>query len=258
MEPKPENEWTILRRGTVKPISPLFGTYLGDVIHNTRSALDNLVCAMIRRNDPDHSVEHAYFPAYDGKKQWINQIVERERSTDGPAPTDGVSDDVLAAIEASQPYHIKGISMARTPLIRLQAASNTDKHQTIHATTPRVAAHRQIPWLGVTIPPGQFEIVPSGYFTIRKYKTASLGTPIEIGAEIGRLKIRTLRQPPPDTEVGVKTRIPLEVAFTVEGKSGEVTHWDLWDMVNEAWRAVLRVEIAAGIHGLPAQDAYGA
>lgn len=255
MEPKPENEWTILRRGTVEPISPLFGAYFGDVIHNARSALDNLVCAMIRLNDPDHSVEHAYFPAYDGKKQWINQIVDRDRGADRLAPTDGVSADVLAAIEQSQPYHIKGVTMARTPPIRLQAASNTDKHQAIHATTPRVAAHRQIPWLGQTVPPGRFEIVPPGYFKIRKSKTAPLGTPIETGAEIGRLKIATVQEPPPDAEVGVKTLIPLEIAFSVEGKSIEITHWDLWGMVNEAWRAVLRVEAAAGVHGLPAQDA---
>lgn len=245
-DPEPEDQWTILRHGYVEPLSPLWGTYLGDFIHNARSALDNLVCAMIRLNDPSHGVEHAYFPAYDGRKQWVSEIVNRNREIDRLAPTDGVSDAVLASIERSQPYHITGVSMSRTPMMMLQAASNTDKHQTIHATTARIAGPREvIP--GVKIPRGNLRIVPSGYFQIRKQRPAAPGTPIETGAEIGRMKVRTLRMPPPDVQVGVHTHIPMEIAFSVEAKTAEMTHWDIWAMISEAWRIVLRVEHAAGI-----------
>ncbi len=257
-ETKPEKEWTIFKRGDVKPISPLFGAFLGDFIHNARSALDNLVVAMIRRNDPGHSVEHAYFPAYDGSAKWRNEIVTRDRTAHGPAPTDGVSDAVLTAIEKSQPYRTKpmGVSIARTPLMLLQAASNTDKHQAIHATTPRIPVPGRIIGPNLSVPRGRLHITPPGYFKMLKSRVAAPGTPLETGAEIGRAKIRVVQLPPPNVEVGVNASIPMEIAFSVEGKSGEITHWDLWDMANEAWRVVLRVEEAAGIHGLPRQDAY--
>jgi hypothetical protein len=257
-EPKPEDEWTIIRRGYVQPLSPLWGTYLGDFLHNTRSALDNLVCAMIRRNDPSHSLKRAFFPAYQSEKEWVSNVVERDRETEGFAPTDGVSREVLTAIKESQPYRTRRgqSSMARTPLILLQAASNTDKHQALHATVPRIAAPRQIT-PDLKIPRARFNMVPPGYFQIRSSRAATPGTPIETGAEMGRMKLRTLQLPPPDADVGVQTRVAMEIAFGVEGNSVEITHWDIWAMLNETWRTTLRVEAAAGIHGLPPIDAYG-
>ncbi len=221
----------------------MFGTYLGDFIHNARSALDNLVCAMILRNDPDHPIEHAAFPAYDGKKKWISEIVGRNRNTDGPAPTDGVSADVLAAIERSQPYNIKGMRVQRAPLFLLQAASNTDKHRTIYAAGAVIAPRSTFP--------GSIEAVPPGYFRLRQAKIAAPGSPYETGTEIGRAKVRISRRPPPDAEVGVYVRLPLDITFSVEGKREVLTQRDIWPMMNDVWRVVLRVEKAAGITGLP-------
>jgi hypothetical protein len=258
VDPKPENEWTIVRRGEVKPLSPLWGTFLGDFIHNTRSALDNLVHAMIQLNEPSQGLEHVGFPAYMSEKEWVDKIVERDRECRGPAPTDGVSEPVLAAIKESQPYKTlkSGTRLERHPLLLLQAASNTDKHRMLHDATPRIAPRREITW-GVRVPGGNFQMVPAGCFQIRKSRAATPGTPIKTGAEIGRMKVRTLRIPPPDAEVGVVVAVPMEIAFSVEGNAREIVHWDLWDMANEAWRVVLRVEGAAGIHGLPPQLAYG-
>jgi|SRR5271166_4238415 len=240
-EPEPEDKWTIFRRGTVEPPDPRWGAIVGDFIHNTRSALDNLVCAMILRNEPSNSLEHAYFPAYDGRKKWDAEIARRDRDADGPAPTDGVTQDVLAAIEESQPYHIKSAAVRRrAPLLRLQTASNLDKHRAIHAASVEIAPH--------AIFRGEIHVVPSGFFQLRKPKTASPGTAVETGAEIGRAKIRVVRTPPPDVEVGVYARTAIAIRFRIEERPFDVLHTEVWEMLGAAWRAVLRAEHAAGIN----------
>ena len=214
-----------------------------DFVHNARSALDNLVCAMIVRDDVDHPVGHAAFPAYEGEKQWLHEIVNRDREQDGPAPTDGVSSEVLTAIERSQPYHIQGrAKRRRASLLLLQAASNVDKHRTIYATSAKVAPRE--------VYRGSLRFVPHGYFTALKTRIARPGTPIQTDSEIGRMRIRTIRTPPPNVEVGVHALVPMDLTFSIEGGL-ELTQGDIWPMMNEIWKVVLRVEKAAGISGLP-------
>jgi hypothetical protein len=239
-EAEPKDKWTIFRRGYVEPPDPRWGTLLGDFIHNARSALDNLVCAMILRQDPDASLEHAAFPAYEGRKQWNAGIINRDRSTDGPAPTDGVAAEVLAAIEESQPYHIKGTATRkRAPLLRLQTASNLDKHRTLHAASVEIAAR--------DIFPGELQVIPPGIFKLRKAKVAAPGTPVKTGAEIGRAKIRVTQPLPPDMEVGVYARTAIAIRFSIGGHPFEMLHPEVWAMLSAAWRAVLRAEHATGI-----------
>ncbi|HEY3970480.1 MAG TPA: hypothetical protein VGL79_03675 [Solirubrobacteraceae bacterium] len=240
-DPQPEDEWTTISRGTVAPPDPRWGTILGDFIHNTRSALDNLVCAMILHNDPSNSLEDAYFPAYDGWKKWDAEIASRDRDANGPAPTDGMAPDVLAAIEESQPYHIKGAAARRhAPLLLLQTASNLDKHRTIHAASIEIAPR--------DIFPGELRAIPPGFFQLRKAKIAAPGTPVETGAEIGRAMVRVIDTPPPDMEVGVYARTAIAIRFSIEGRPFKLLHTEVWEMIGAAWRAVLRAEHAAGIN----------
>jgi hypothetical protein len=242
-QPKPENEWTILKRGHVKPLSPMWGTYLGDAVHNTRAALDQFLCALVLRANPDRSVEHVQFPVYEGRQQWINDIERRDRRSAGPAPTDGLPAELLAVVEQAQPYHLTGAAKKRAPLLLLVIASNADKHRAVHEAFPRVAPR--------DIHAGHVEIVPTGFFSIRKAKVAAPGTPIEAGTEVGRMKVRTIVLPPPDAEVGVHVIAPMEIAFRIPGKPLITTHWDLWEMVSAVWNIVLQMEGVAGIHGLP-------
>lgn|GEM_PF-4577312 len=242
-QPEPENEWTVLKRGDIEPLSPMWGTYLGDFVHNTRAALDQFLCALILRSDPNSSVEHVQFPTYEGQQQWINSIEARDRSVDGPAPTDGLLTELLAVVEQAQPYHLRGAAKKRAPLLLLLIASNADKHRAVHEAFPQVGPremHR-----------GLIEIIPKGYFRVLAAKVAKPGTPIETGAEVGRMKVRIIREPPPDAEVGVHVIAPMEIAFRVPGKPLVTTHRDLWAMVSAAWNLVLHLEEVAGIHGLP-------
>lgn len=242
-QPKPENQWTILRHGDVEPLSPMWGTYFGDVLHNTRAALDQLVCALILRADPDESVEHAQFPIYDVEEKWINDIERRRRVPDRRPMIDGLPEGIATAIKELQPYKLKKADRKTAPLMLLLIASNADKHRAVHEAIPRVGTR--------DIHSGRVRVVPAGYFKVLQAKTPPPGTVMETGAEMGRLKVRKLREPPPGAEVGVHVVAPLEIAFRLPGKTRVTTHWDLWKMVSEAWNIVLRLEEIAGIHGLP-------
>jgi hypothetical protein len=242
-QPKPENQWTVIRRGTVLPLSPMWGTYFGDVVHNTRAALDQLICALILRADPNESVEHAQFPIYDVEEKWMNDIERRHRVSDRRPMIDGVPEGIAAAIKELQPYKLKGSASKTAPLMLLLIASNADKHRAVHEAIPRVGSR--------DVHPGRVQIVPPGYFKVRQAKIAAPGTVMETGAEVGRVKVRMLQVPPPDAEVGVHVIAPMEIAFRLPGKTRITTHWDLWAMVSAAWNIVLQLEDIAGVHGLP-------
>ena len=178
-----------------------------------------------------------------GLPAWLSQIVNRRR--DDPAPTDGVSPEVLAAVERSQPYHIKSPAVRRPelpPLLLLQAVSNVDKHRIIYATSVKIAPR--------SVFPGRLFIEPHGFFKLRKAKIAAPGTLVETGSEIGRMKVRTIEIPPANIEVGVRTLVPVDIGFSIDGQQ-ELTQRDIWPMMNDLWKVVLRVEKAAGISGLP-------
>jgi hypothetical protein len=233
-EPQPSNQWTIVQWGNIEPLSPMWGTYMGDVVHNLRSALDNLVCTLILLNNPDHSIEHAQFPIHDGEKQWINEIEQRNHAR-GLAPTDGLAIPFLTAIKGLQPYHLRGAAKKNAPLRKLHLASNADKHRTVHTSSPRIGAKKAQIW-----------IEPKGYFKIARSKAAPRGTTIEEGAEIGRMKLVPLR-PPPYPHMRVKIKASLEVAFSIERKPLLTTHDDLWAMLREVSRIVIKLEKIAGI-----------
>jgi hypothetical protein len=235
-EPQPSNQWTIVRWGEVEPIDPMWGVYMGDVIHNLRSALNHFICAIILINDPNHSLKDAQFPINDAEEKWINDIERRRRVTDRRPMTDGVPGPILTAIKELQPYHLKGAAKRNSPLVKLMIASNADKHRAIHTSTPRIGAKNASIW-----------IEPKDCFKVLKSKVAPHGTPIEQGAEVGRLRLRVLGPPPPNTTVKVHLDTSLEVVFSIDGKPHMTTYVDLVGMLNEVGRVILRLEKVAGI-----------
>jgi hypothetical protein len=235
-EPQPSDQWTIVRWGEVEPLSPMWGTYMGDVVHNLRSALNHFICVLILLNDPKHSLKDAQFPIHDIEEKWINDIERRRRVTDRRPMTNGVTEPILAAIKELQPYHLKGIAKKNSPLMKLLIASNADKHRTIHVSTPRIGDKKGSIW-----------IEPRDCFQILRSKVAPYGTAIEKGAEVGRLRLRALGSPPPDSKVKVYLKTSLDVAFSIDGKPLVTTYTDLVEMLNEVGRIMLRLEQVAGI-----------
>jgi hypothetical protein len=104
-----------------------WGAIIGEIVHDFRSGLDQLVWQLVRLNggSPDNG---SFFPIcakepeggfVQTRRQWTDK---RNRVRHGPLF--GISDDALACIEACQPYKTNELV-----LLRLHDLWNTDKHR---------------------------------------------------------------------------------------------------------------------------------
>jgi hypothetical protein len=198
------DEWDILTWLEVEDPDPTFGVWAGELIHDVRSALDQLVYALVSENDNDAG-EHTQFPIYDSETNWIRDIEERD-PTRNPSPIRGVTDDEFAFIKAAQPYHLAHKKRAGHPLMQLLRMSNVDKHRTLHAAAIRTSA------------PTRVFYQPEGYVMILKKTLTKPGTLVKAGAEIGRVKRRLIAVPPPGTQVQLRIQGVTELVFMQEGK----------------------------------------
>ena len=132
---------------------------------------------------------------------------------------DGVPAPAVAMLKELQPYKRTGAAKRNAPILLLLIASNADKHRDLHVALPRISAHDR--------DRGYIKVEPKGFLKILAWKIARAGTPVETGAEVGRMKARVLRPPPPGTEVGVHIVAPMEVAFRLPGKERITTHRNL-------------------------------
>lgn len=115
------------------------GLIIGDIAHNLRSALDNLVYELVVAchgdPPPDRFVRYSEFPIF-GPQAMSSAV--RKRRIGGIAPR------AQAIIEGLQPYH-RGNDYASDPLWVLYELSNIDKHRRLHLT-PFVT---RSPWFAV-------------------------------------------------------------------------------------------------------------
>jgi len=136
-----------------------WGAIIGEIVHDFRSALDQLVCEFVRLNGGEPGKMHT-FPIcgeepskgfeVEMRRQWTDR---RGRPRHGPLF--GVSEDAVALIESCQPY--KGPNGAR--LRQLHDLWNTDKHETLIPTilwgpAPEIKLTNVIL---IAQPPGRFE-----------------------------------------------------------------------------------------------------
>jgi hypothetical protein len=136
-----------------------WGAITGEIVHDFRSALEQLVWQLVLLNSGEPRKSHT-FPLRD-KEPWKGFAVEMRRQwTDRSGrlrygPLFGVSDDAATLIESCQPY--KGPNGGR--LRQLHELWNTDKHQTLIPTilwgpAPEITLTNA---LLVAQPPGHFE-----------------------------------------------------------------------------------------------------
>lgn len=105
-----------------KPVPIRFSTLIGDLVHNLRTALDLLVCDLVRINGK--SAKQVYFPFCASAADLPHAIRERKIHRAGP--------DIVAAIENLKPY--TGGNIALRAIHDLDV---TDKH---HALLPVLGA----------------------------------------------------------------------------------------------------------------------
>ncbi len=199
------DEWDILAWLEAEDPNPTFGVWAGELIHDVRSALDQLVYALVSENDNDPG-EHTQFPIYDSETLWNRDIEERD-PTRSPSPIRGITDEEFTFIKAAQPYHLAHKKRTGHPLMQLLRMSNVDKHRTLHAAAIRTSA------------PTRIVYEPPGYIAIAKRILTKPGTLVEAGAEIGRVKRRIIAVPPPGTQVQVRIQGITELVFMEEGKT---------------------------------------
>lgn len=92
---------------------------VGEIAHDLHSALDHIVCELIRINNPASSCSDSSFPIY---KDPLGAGEQREELR-------GVPDPARAIIEAHQPHtYVRGAPTLH-PLWQLRVLSNRDKHR---------------------------------------------------------------------------------------------------------------------------------
>ena len=154
---------------------PLYwGIALGDVVHNIRSALDNLVYQLVLLAGAEPHGIHQ-FPITDHPNEWITKV-EYPPECRKLGALDFIDPRYVAFIKSLQPYEpATGIPM----LAVIRRFSNTDKHRLIHAARASLTASPKLEaFLGI----------PATIFS-PTYKRP--GTPVEDGAEIARFKTST-------------------------------------------------------------------
>jgi hypothetical protein len=105
------------------PYPPIrLSVLIGDCVFNMRSALDNVVCALIRRATPEATCSGTQFPICD------------DRAKHKPEMLRGVPEGARRMIVALQPYNRPENSIAVDPLNILNLLSNRDKHRAVNLT----------------------------------------------------------------------------------------------------------------------------
>jgi hypothetical protein len=226
-----EDDWVILRWGTINTTPVRWGLYVGDFVQNARACLDHLVRDLVVANGAEPG-NHTQFPIYDSKTNWTQDIEERDPKRKA-APTAGLTEEVLAIIELHQPLrHTKHQERQNDPLMHLLRMSNADKHRTLHSAALHTGQLQNL------------EFLPAGYVQIQKVKTPPTGGRIELGAEIARVKLKELK--PADQEVGVRFMTPAQVVFFTPGGAWHTTVTDLFGIMNTLLKIGADLEVFIG------------
>jgi len=139
-----------------------FGVWLGDFVHNVRSALDFCVYSTVMQTSEKDAGEHTQFPIYDGRDRWIKDVEKRDAARWPRSPILGILHDSpeFAIIEKAQPYHGHNQKeRLRHPLYELLRMSNIDKHQKLHVARANTSRPR-------------ITYEPRGFYKIAKAKWA--------------------------------------------------------------------------------------
>ncbi len=124
-------EFTLTMKVRETP-NPYWGVYVGDFLHNVRSALDHLMCALVLANGK-RVTKQTQFPIFTDKYRF--EVI-------GEPMMRGASSEARAVIEELQPYH--RLHPDEHPLEVLRVFSNKDKHQLLFGAiiTPKELEQR--------------------------------------------------------------------------------------------------------------------
>lgn len=145
ISPKPEqgpDDWLITRFAKLEPPGPRVGVIVGEIVHDIRSALDQLVWQLVRVNrastgPPDRYNQFPITCRPIRPKPPIKGDIHRYWDIDAPGSLKGVSSAHFAEIKRLQP-HRRGSRAHSDKLWVLSELWNTDKHRVVHAAAMSV------------------------------------------------------------------------------------------------------------------------
>jgi hypothetical protein len=173
----------------------LWGTILGEIVHDLRSALEQLAWQLVFLNGTTPTRDHS-FPVLANKPSREFRAHMRREWTDSRGktrhgPLFGASDDAVALIEACQPYNGGDCQF----LLGLHELWNTDKHRQLIPTT--------------LTGPGHTVKVTNGTITQR---TDSFNGDAYV------IEVRVMRDSSgPDPKVDVEPNAPNDILLSEEG-----------------------------------------
>lgn len=111
------------------PFPPMrLSTLIGDCVFNMRSALDNLVCGLIRAQVPAAKCAGTRFPIQLERTSYVHDV-------EGLQVLKGVPPDAVSIIRDLQPFNRPEDTRRLDPLFMLNRLSNRDKHRAVMLST---------------------------------------------------------------------------------------------------------------------------
>lgn len=181
-------------------------TIFGDYVHNTRSALDHLVGAVLHANRVKVRSYHSY-PFCVSENRFRTYVSNRDPTLEGWSCLEGFTDDQMEVVAMHQPYIGRDETEARrSPLYLLHLAWNVDKHRRIHARRTSLV---------------KFPIIDAGPAPWVKVLnvTPLLGANASLEPEtvFALLTIGLHRDAPSDIQPEVNANLPVTVSFHGQG-----------------------------------------
>jgi len=211
---EPDRSSYVFRLRILKPPPLLWGVVVGEVAHNLRSALDQLVWQLIKANGR----RPRGTPTYPTLKVEPDEGFEPYAlgTAKCPGPLRGVSGDALACIERTQPYHGGNGRLLTT----LNKFWSVDKHRFLIPTVTAVT--------GAALNPDRYLLNDDA----GPVKSISLGAfSNEFEAE---LVVIGLRPTGPNPKVEMQGEPPIDVAFSggpgIVDALREITYFVLLDV----------------------------
>jgi hypothetical protein len=183
IDPADPSCW-IVRCSRAPWVDPNLGTIVGDIIHNLRSALDNLAWSVVQLgSDPrPKNPRRVEFPMY-------NSVEEFQADKDGRIP--GIRDLDRQILERHQPYH--NGDPFQHPFRELDTLWNEDKHRVV------------VPVIGLAL--GSEVGASAAGGTVKSIQlTLPPGAAAKVGTEVCRVYVD-----PPGSPVRLQGRTAIEV-----------------------------------------------
>ncbi len=171
---------------------------VGEIIHDLRAALDNLVCALAYEYSKS-PCEHTSFPIFGDANAYASARNAKRRDGTILDPIAGVHPDAQAIIKALQPYHRPDFQ--RDPLWILSKLSNIDKHRLFHLSAWWIGSVDRFP---VVWQPADtnLDVIDSGLLHERGA--------VKHGTELAYLLVRLAKG---QRVLEVDERLPFDIAF---------------------------------------------